>query len=68
MHLMVLAEALTYVPNSHGSNAQRPTLSLANPDCLKAASILSLTQSSFSEVAISEMTLHSESFCPNPLM
>ena len=43
MHSLASEEALTNHPSVHGSNLYPPTLSLANPDCLKNSSSCCLT-------------------------
>ena len=61
MHSLASEEALTNHPSVHGSNLYFPTLSLANPDCLKAGSSWGLTPYN------REMSMYSESPCPKPL-
>ena len=46
MQLLASEEALTNQPSEHGSNLYFPRFWLANPDCLKADSSLSLKKMS----------------------
>ena len=61
MHLLASEEALTNHPSVHGSNLYSPTLSLANPDCLKACRSWRLARYN------REMSVYSGSPCPKPL-
>ena len=61
MHSLASEEALTNHPSVHGSNLYLPTLSLANPDSLKASRRWSPAQST------GEVSKYAESPCPKPL-
>ena len=61
MHSLASEEALTNHPSVHGSNLYSPTLSLANPDRLKASRSWSSTPYN------REISIYSGSPCPKPL-